>query len=100
MDLHHICIVLHDILLHWTTYACKTVSLSQTHAVLKDAEQAPLVPAARSGYQRSQRRRQFLALPRLRRAGLSPLIPAAGASSQCCRYSAPPPTLARQQPII
>ena len=51
----------------------ETVSLSQMqdHAVLKDDEVSPLVPAARC--QRRQRRRQPR---RLRRAGLLPLVPA------------------------
>jgi hypothetical protein len=85
MVLFHICIILHNTLLHWTTYASATVSLSQTqeHAVLKDAEQPPLVPAARSGYQPRQPRRLFPGVTataaRRRRAGLSPLVPSAGA---------------------
>jgi hypothetical protein len=46
--------------MYWTTYARETVCLSQIqeHAVFKDDELLPLVPAARRGYQRRHRYRQ------------------------------------------
>jgi hypothetical protein len=71
MDLNHICIVIDDTLLHWDNICSdhnETVSLSQTqeHAVLKDAELSRLVPLAAARCQRRQRSRQ----PRRYRCGV------------------------------